>query len=60
VDCPLPIFVAGLDFQNGRFGNQKPQGKLGEGKLIPPKGKCDKIGVSWGVDRPPPIFVAGI
>ena len=37
MDCPLPIFVAGLDFQNGRFGNQKTQGKLKERKLIPRK-----------------------
>ena len=34
-----------LDFQNGRFRNQKPPGKLRE-KAYSPEGKCDKIGVS--------------
>ena len=44
--CPLPIFVAGIDFQNGRFGNQKPQGKLREGKLTPPKESVTKKNMS--------------
>ena len=38
----LQIFDCVLESQNGRFGNQKTQGELGERKLFPPKENVTK------------------